>query len=73
MVVIIVSVAIRGPQIDMSLKGDQTDRWTFMNPGVFEAIGVICRSSDAFYACFSKLTPFPFVECIFSVRFRLSS
>lgn len=45
MVVIIVSVAIRGPHIDASLKGDQTNRWNFMNPGVFEAIGVICEFS----------------------------
>ncbi|GAA5897125.1 hypothetical protein JCM6882_001799 [Rhodosporidiobolus microsporus] len=41
MVVIVVSVGIRGPGVDDSLKGDPAARWTFLEPGVFEAIGVI--------------------------------
>lgn len=41
MVVIVVSVALRGPGVEDSLKGDPAERWSFIRPGVFEAIGVI--------------------------------
>jgi sodium-coupled neutral amino acid transporter 11 len=41
MVVIIFTVAIRGPGVDDSLRGDSAARWTTLEPGVFEAIGVI--------------------------------
>jgi sodium-coupled neutral amino acid transporter 11 len=41
MVVIIFTVAIRGPGVDDSLRGDSAARWTMLEPGVFEAIGVI--------------------------------
>ncbi|KAM0745666.1 hypothetical protein T439DRAFT_295098 [Meredithblackwellia eburnea MCA 4105] len=41
MVVIVVSVAVRGPGVDDALKGDHEDRWTFVESGFFEAIGVI--------------------------------
>ncbi|GAA5970576.1 hypothetical protein JCM11641_007359 [Rhodosporidiobolus odoratus] len=41
MVVIVFSVGIRGPGVDETLKGDSSTRWTFLEPGVFEAIGVI--------------------------------
>jgi hypothetical protein len=80
MVVIIVSVAIRGPQIDESLKGDQTDRWNFANPGVFEAIGVICKRSLNFLFKAGDLSLPPMIfqglqltGRISSFRIRLSS
>lgn len=41
MVVIVVSVAIRGPGVEDSLKGDPDMRWTVLEAGFFEAIGVI--------------------------------
>lgn len=41
MVVIVISVAVRGPGVEDVLKGDPTERWTFINTGLFEAIGVI--------------------------------
>ncbi|BGP15166.1 hypothetical protein JCM10213_008694 [Rhodosporidiobolus nylandii] len=41
MVVIVFSVGIRGPSVDDSLRGDPSERWTVLEPGVFEAIGVI--------------------------------
>lgn len=41
MVVIVASVAIRGPGVEQSLKGNPAERWTFVGSGFFEAIGVI--------------------------------
>ncbi|GAA5916392.1 Avt2p [Sporobolomyces salmoneus] len=41
MVVIVVSVAVRGPGVADSLKGDPSMRWTVLESGFFEAIGVI--------------------------------
>ncbi|GAA5994259.1 Avt2p [Rhodotorula paludigena] len=41
MVVIVVSVGVRGPGVDDSLKGEADQRWTVLEPGFFEAIGVI--------------------------------
>lgn len=41
MVVIVASVAIRGPGVELSLKGNPAERWTFLGGGFFEAIGVI--------------------------------
>jgi len=41
MVVIVVSVAVRGPGVEDTLKGDPNERWTILESGFFEAIGVI--------------------------------
>ncbi|GAA6031187.1 hypothetical protein JCM8097_004051 [Rhodosporidiobolus ruineniae] len=41
MVVIVISVGLRGPGVEDSLKGDPAQRWTWLENGVFEAIGVI--------------------------------
>lgn len=41
MVVIVVSVGVRGPGVEDSLKGDPSQRWTTLEPGVFGAISVI--------------------------------
>ncbi|GAA5927431.1 Avt2p [Sporobolomyces koalae] len=41
MVVIVISVAVRGPGVADSLKGDPNMRWTVLEAGFFEAIGVI--------------------------------
>lgn len=41
MVVIVISVAVRGPGVEYELKGDPSERWTFVQTGFFEAIGVI--------------------------------
>ncbi|KAK4055630.1 hypothetical protein OIV83_000176 [Microbotryomycetes sp. JL201] len=41
MVFIVVSVGIRGPGVNDSLKGDPSERWTFIRSGFFEAIGVM--------------------------------
>ena len=41
MVVIVISVGVRGPGVEADLKGDPAERWTFVRGGFFEAIGVI--------------------------------
>lgn len=41
MVVIVVTVAVRGPGVELELKGDPSERWSLLNSGFFEAIGVI--------------------------------
>lgn len=53
MVVIVVSVGVRGPGVEDSLKGDPSQRWTTLEPGVFGAISVISFafvSVSAYYA-----------------------
>ncbi|ORY91585.1 transmembrane amino acid transporter protein-domain-containing protein [Leucosporidium creatinivorum] len=41
MVFIVISVGVRGPGVEDYLKGDPSERWTFVRSGFFEAIGVI--------------------------------
>lgn len=41
MVFIVVSVGLRGPSVEDDLKGDSSERWTFIRSGFFEAIGVM--------------------------------
>ncbi|GAA5986499.1 hypothetical protein JCM10908_003777 [Rhodotorula pacifica] len=41
MVVIVISVGVRGPTVENELKGSSSERWTLLESGVFEAIGVI--------------------------------
>ncbi|GAA6054147.1 hypothetical protein JCM3770_003219 [Rhodotorula araucariae] len=41
MVVIVISVGVRGPSVEDALKGDPSQRWTVIDSGFFEAIGVI--------------------------------
>ena len=41
MIIIVSSVLIRAPQTPTELKGDRELRFTFVQPGVFQAIGVI--------------------------------
>lgn len=41
MVIIVVSVLIESPNVTPELKGDPTKRFTFLGPGLFQAIGVI--------------------------------
>lgn len=41
MVVIVTSVIIRGPQVSPILKGDPEKRFSVIQPGIFQAIGVI--------------------------------
>lgn len=41
MVIIVVSVAIRGPAVDEYLRGTPSERFTILNTGFFEGIGVI--------------------------------
>lgn len=41
MVIIVTSVLIEGPHVTPELKGDPSKRFTFIGPGVFQAIGVI--------------------------------
>ncbi|BGP47248.1 hypothetical protein JCM10450v2_003100 [Rhodotorula kratochvilovae] len=41
MVVIVISVGVRGPSVEDALKGDPSKRWTIIDSGFFEAIGVI--------------------------------
>ena len=60
MVVIVVSVAVRGPGVEDTLKGDPNERWTILESGFFEAIGVISFAfvvSPLFplYLCLSTL------------------
>lgn len=41
MLVIVTSVFIEGPHVPQELKGDPSERFTIVGPGVFQAIGVI--------------------------------
>jgi len=41
MIIIVTSVLIRGPQVSPDLKGDPEKRLSIMQPGIFQAIGVI--------------------------------
>jgi sodium-coupled neutral amino acid transporter 11 len=54
MFVIVLSVLVRGPTVDVSLRGSDENVFSFMKPRVFEAIGVIsfavCPSPSPFVA-----------------------
>lgn len=41
MVIIVMSVLIEGPHVAPELKGDASERFSVIRPGVFQAIGVI--------------------------------
>ncbi|KAF8345834.1 amino acid transporter [Amanita rubescens] len=41
MVIIVVSVLVEGPQVPPELKGDPSKRFSIIEPGIFQAIGVI--------------------------------
>jgi sodium-coupled neutral amino acid transporter 11 len=41
MLIIVISVLIEGPHVTPDLKGDPQKRFTIIQPGVFQAIGVI--------------------------------
>jgi sodium-coupled neutral amino acid transporter 11 len=41
MIIIVFSVFIEGPHVTEDLKGDPSKRFTFIEPGIFQAIGVI--------------------------------
>ncbi|KAJ3989089.1 amino acid transporter [Lentinula detonsa] len=41
MLVIVASVLVEGPQVPLILKGDPSVRFSFVNAGIFQAIGVI--------------------------------
>jgi sodium-coupled neutral amino acid transporter 11 len=41
MLIIVTSVIIEGPHVPPDLKGDPSKRFTFIEPGIFRAIGVI--------------------------------
>lgn len=41
MCIIVISVLVEGPHVPGELKGDPSQRWTVMGPGIFQAIGVI--------------------------------
>ncbi|KAF6760280.1 amino acid transporter [Ephemerocybe angulata] len=41
MLIIVISVLIEGPHVPPASKGDPSERFTIVNPGVFQAIGVI--------------------------------
>ncbi|KAF9268878.1 AAAP amino acid permease [Marasmius fiardii PR-910] len=42
MLIIVFAVVIEGPHVPPELKGDQSKRFSLINPGVVQAIGVIC-------------------------------
>jgi sodium-coupled neutral amino acid transporter 11 len=41
MLIIVTSVLVEGPQVTPELRGDPKKRFTFIQPGFFQAIGVI--------------------------------
>lgn len=41
MLIIVACVLIEGPHVPTELKGDPSKRWSFVGPGVVQAIGVI--------------------------------
>ena len=41
MCIIVISVLIEGPNVPKELKGDPSQRFTVINTGIFQAIGVI--------------------------------
>ncbi|KAL0576663.1 hypothetical protein V5O48_005323 [Marasmius crinis-equi] len=42
MLIIVFSVLVEGPHVPSELKGDPSKRFSLVNPGVVQAIGVIC-------------------------------
>jgi sodium-coupled neutral amino acid transporter 11 len=41
MLIIVISVLIEGPHVPPDLKGDPSQKWSIVGPGIFQAIGVI--------------------------------
>lgn len=41
MVIIVIAVLLEGPHVPPELKGDQVGKFSFIEPGIFQAIGVI--------------------------------
>ncbi|KAF9452403.1 AAAP amino acid permease [Macrolepiota fuliginosa MF-IS2] len=41
MFIIVISVLVEGPHVPNELKGDPSQKWSVVGPGVFQAIGVI--------------------------------
>ncbi|KIY50361.1 AAAP amino acid permease [Fistulina hepatica ATCC 64428] len=41
MLIIVIAVCTRGPQVSPALKGDPSKRFSFIEPGIFQAVGVI--------------------------------
>lgn len=50
MLIIVFSVLIEGPNVSEDLKGDPSKRFTLLNPGIFQAIGVISFAFGMFTA-----------------------
>lgn len=48
MCIIVISVLIEGPHVPPELKGDPSERFTFINSGIFQAIGVISFAFGAY-------------------------
>ncbi|KXN90596.1 Vacuolar amino acid transporter 2 [Leucoagaricus sp. SymC.cos] len=41
MFIIVISVLVEGPHVPADRKGDPAQKWSFIGPGIFQAIGVI--------------------------------
>lgn len=41
MLIIVISVSVEGPHVPETSKGDPSKRWTLIDTGVFQAIGVM--------------------------------
>lgn len=41
MFIIVISVLVEGPHVPIEFKGDPSQKWSFLGPGIFQAIGVI--------------------------------
>jgi len=41
MFIIVISVLVEGPHVPIGLKGDPSQKWSFLGSGIFQAIGVI--------------------------------
>lgn len=53
MVIIVCSVLIEGPHVTNDRKGDPSKRFSVVEPGVFQAIGVISFAFGQHFDCYS--------------------
>lgn len=62
MVIIVLAVLLEGPHVPPEMKGDQVGKFSFIEPGIFQAIGVISFAFGAYAPFFSCLWKFILVQ-----------
>ena len=57
MLIIVFAVLIEGPHVPSELKGDPSKKYSIINPGIVQAIGVICFAFGGAFHPGSLITP----------------